>query len=328
MKRFIGWAGVLLFAVSCGPAEPEGVVGRGTVEVPEIDLAPPVPARVVAIRVEEGDEVTAGDTVALFSQTDLPAAVTAARARVASAAAALRDLEVGARPEEIERAEAELAAATAEAERTADELTRFRSLFGRDVIAKQQLDNAVTAATVAEERKRAAAETVAMLRAGTRPDRVDVARAELGSARASLAMIEARVTDLVLVAPVSGRVLSRQAEPGEQLAAGASAVTLGDLSRPFVRVYLPAAVVAQLAIGTEATVAVDGVDQPVGRARVAAIGAKAEFTPRVALTEEERADLMFGVKLEILGGLPAHPGLWVTARFEPTKSAGDSTNHR
>jgi HlyD family secretion protein len=320
------WAGlglILATMASCRNSDPPGIVGRGTVELPEIDLALPVAARVVAVRVDEGADVAAGDTVALFAQTDLPSAVAVARARVAAAAAGLRDLEVGARPEEIQRAEAELAAASAEAARTAADLERFRSLFSRDVIARQQLDNATTAATIAAERKRAAAEQLAMLRAGTRRDRIDVARGELASARASLGMIEARAADLVLLAPVAGRVLTRQAEPGEQLAPGTPAVTLGDLSRPFVRVYLPASQVAGLKVGDEATLTVEGSDQSPGTARVVAISTKAEFTPRVALTEQERADLMFGVKLEIQGSaLAIHPGLWVTATFGVGRATG------
>ncbi len=321
----VRWLGVVAVLMGgCRTPAPEGIIGRGTVEVPEIDIAPPTSARVVAIRVEEGAEMAAGDTIALLSQTDLPSAVAAARARVASAEAGLRDLEVGARPEEIQRAEAELAAATAESERTSDDLERFRSLYKRDVIAKQQLDNATTAATVAAERKRAAAEMLGMLRAGTRRDRIAGARADLATARATLGMTEARAADLVLVAPIAGRVLTRQAEPGEQLAAGTPVVTLGDLSRPFVRVYLRPSEITSIRIGEVVTLTVDGTDRPAGSARVAAINTKAEFTPRVALTEEERADLMFGVKLEIDGSaLKIPPGLWVTVRFSgPDRQPG------
>ncbi len=324
MRKGLGGLGLAIgLATGCREPAPEAIIGRGTVEVPEIDLAPPVSARVVAIRVEEGAEVAAGDTVALLTQADLPAAVAAAQGRVSAAEAALRDLEVGARPEEIQRAEAEVAAAAAEARRTAEDLDRFRSLYSRDVISRQQLDNATTATTVAAERQRGAAEMLAMLRAGTRRDRIAGARADLTTARASLGMIQARAADLVIVAPVSGRILTRQAEPGEQLGPGMPALTLGDLSRPYVRVYLRATEVALIKIGDRVSLTVDGTDRPAGEARVAAINTKAEFTPRVALTEHERADLMFGVKLEIQGSaLTIPPGLWVTVKFPATNGTG------
>ncbi len=304
---------VALCIVGCGTADDGALVARGSVELPEIDLSVPIAARVVAIRVEEGAVVAAGDTIALLSQADLPSSLVAQRARVGMAGANLKDLEAGARPEELKRAEAELAAAGAEAERTATDLERFKSLYATEVIARQQLDNAETATKVAAERRRVAAEALAVLRAGTRRDRVAMARSELAGAQAALAMIEARATDLVIIAPVAGRILTRQAEPGEFLAPGVPAVTLGDTARSYVRVYVPARRIAELAVGDTASVVVDGTGQSVGGARIVAINTKAEFTPRVALTEQERADLMFGVKLDLLGGgVAAHPGLWVS----------------
>ena len=155
-----------------------------------------------------------------------------------------------------------------------------------------------------------------MLKAGTRRDRITGARAELANATAALGMVEARATDLVLTAPVAGRILTRQAEPGEWLAPGAAPLTLGEIARPYVRVFVPAARLAAIAIGDTAAVIVDGTDQPLGGARVVAINSKAEFTPRVALTERERADLLFGVKLEFTApSARIHPGLWVGVRF-------------
>lgn len=269
---------VVLCLAGCGKADDGALVARGSVELPEIDLSVPIAARVVAVRVDEGDVVAAGDTIALLSQADLPSSLAAQRARVGMAGANLKDLEAGARPEELKRAEAELAAAGAEAKRAATDLERFKSLYANEVIAQQQLDNAETATQVAAERRRVAAEALAVLRAGTRRDRVAMARSELASAQAALAMIEARATDLVIIAPVAGRILTRQAEPGEFLAPGVPAVTLGDTARSYVRVYVPARRIAELAVGDTASVVVDGTGQAVGWARIVAINTKAEFT--------------------------------------------------
>ena len=314
MKQ-LGWMAVLL-VVGCRRGDSDALVARGTVEVPEIDIAAPVAARILAIRTDEGADVKAGDTVALLTQADLPSSLAAQRARVAMAQANLRDLEVGARPEELARGVADLEGARAEAERTASDQERIRTLYAKQVVAKQQLDQAETAARVALERRHAAEESLAMLKAGTRRDRITGARAELANATAALGMVEARATDLVLTAPVAGRILTRQAEPGEWLAPGAAPLTLGEIARPYVRVFVPAARLAAIAIGDTAAVIVDGTDQPLGGARVVAINSKAEFTPRVALTERERADLLFGVKLEFTApSARIHPGLWVGVRF-------------
>lgn len=312
---------VLLLVAGCQSGSPDPFEARGTVEVPEVDLAALTAARVVAVRVDEGAAVRAGDTVALLTQADLDATIAVQRARIASAMANLRDLEAGSRPEEIGRAEAELSTARAESERTAKDLDRIRDLVSRDVASREALDHAVSAERMGRGRMQAAEEALRLLRAGSRRERVVGARSEVMSARAALAQVEARAADLVLTAPVGGIVLSRNAEPGEVLAAGIPVVTIGEMARPFVRVYLPQWVVSRLRVGEPATV-VTGEGRSLS-GRIAAINPKAEFTPRVALTEQERADLMFGVKVEFTDPREApFPGLWVMVRVTGAKVEG------
>jgi HlyD family secretion protein len=306
----------LFVVAACGTASTDPFEARGTVEVPEVDISALSTARVVAVRVEEGARVEAGDTLAALTQVDLDASIAAERARVATALANLRDLEAGSRPQEIARARAELSAARAEVDRTTKDLERVRDLASRDLASREALDNAVSAEQVARGRMQAAEEALRLLQAGSRREQVAGARAAVAGARAALAQIEARATDLVLTAPVGGIVLSRNAEPGEALGAGVPVLTLGEMARPFVRVYLPQSVVIGLAIGAAAQVLTgDGRLLP---GRIVAINPRAEFTPRVALTESERADLMFGVKVEFDDPAAApYPGLWVTVRVDP-----------
>ena len=311
----------LVLAAACGSASADRFEARGTVEVPEVDISAVSAARVVAVRVEEGARVEAGDTLAALTQVDLDAGIAAERARVATAQANLRDLEAGSRPEEIARARAELSAARAEVDRTSKDLERVRNLVSRDLASREALDNAVSAEQVARGRMQAAEEALRLLQAGTRREQIAGARAAVAGARASLAQIEARATDLVLTAPVGGIVLSRNAEPGEALGAGVPVLTLGEMARPFVRVYLPQSVVSGLRTGAVAEVVTgDGRLLP---GRIVAINPRAEFTPRVALTESERADLMFGVKVEFDDPAAApYPGLWVTVRVAEARRQG------
>jgi HlyD family secretion protein len=166
-------------------------------------------------------------------------------------------------------------------------------------VSRQQLDAATAAAEAAEARRAAAAEALGLLRAGTRPDQIRAAGAEVATARAALGAVEAQLGDLVLVAPGEGVVLGRYAEPGEVIAAGTPVLTLGHTGRPFVRVYLPARQLAAVRLGQRAAVALDGTPGRRFDGAVVAINPRAEFTPRVALSEEERADLLFGVKVAI-----------------------------
>lgn len=318
--RRITLAFVLLLA-ACGKSDRNWYLARGTVEMPESDLSAPQSARVIALRVDEGSTVHRGDTLALLTQTDLPASLAAAQSRVATAEANLRDLEAGARPQEIRQAEAEVAAADAEAQRARQLLDRAKSLVASNAIARQQYDDAVAADQVAQQRLAKAREALALARAGARPQRIAGARAEVTTARAALAQLEARATDLVLSAPFDGIVLGRHAEPGEALGPNVPVLTVAETARPYVRVFVPQEIVSGLVLGT----AVDIVVAPdrIIPGKIEAINPKAEFTPRVALTEQERADLMFGVKVAFVSPTEApHAGLWVSVRV-PRKGNGE-----
>lgn len=303
---------ILGLALGCGRGASDRIVVTGTIELTEIDIAPQTPGRVVAVRVEEGQTVRAGDTLATLTQSTTRADIAGHEARVRSAEASLREALAGARPREIERAEAELRQAEAEAVRAARDLERTEPLAAAGTVSRQSLDAARASAATAAARRDAAREAAQLLHEGTRPERIQAARAEVASARAAQASVEAVAGDLVLTAPVNGTVLSRNAEPGEMLTAGQAALTLGQTGSLYTRVYVPTRDLPLVRTGQNAVVLLDGFPDRPFPGRVVAINPVAEFTPRIALTEKERADLVFGVKVALQdttgmlkAGLPA-----------------------
>ena len=309
---------MLLLLAACRRDAATTIEGHGTVEVTESDVAPLTTARVLRVAVEEGEMIRAGDTLVVLTQSSMPATIDAQRARVLASQAALTDLERGARKPEIDAAEAELSGAETEVVRTAAERDRMRALAANRVVSQQSLDNAEAAARSATSRRDAAAERLTLLRAGSRPDRIRQARADVANARASLAATEATAGDLVLLASHDAVVLSRLAEPGEVLTPGTPALSLGEVTRPWVRVYLAARDVGRLKLGQPAEVWLDGVPDRSWKGTVTVINPRAEFTPRAALTEDERADLMFGLRVEVDDTTGAvKPGLPATVRLVP-----------
>ncbi len=286
-----------VLAVSACRAGDAPVVAVGTLEMVEIDVGPLQPARAVRVMVHEGDAVRAGDTLAVFVTPTLAASAAQATARLESARQAEREASRGSRPAEIARAESDLRGAVAEAERTAADLARLTPLASRGDISKAQLDAVQGAARVAAGRRDAAREVLQLVREGPRGERKAAAAAEVRGAAAAADAITATANDLILLAPVDGVVTSRNAEPGEVLSAGQSAITLGQPARPWARIYVSQFVVPSLHVGDTLVARIDG-DSARYPGRVVSIASKAEFTPRVALTEQERADLLFGVKIE------------------------------
>jgi HlyD family secretion protein len=206
--------------------------------------------------------------------------------------------------------------AESQATQAALDSTRQARLLEAGAISQAQFDAAATAARVAGSRRDAAQEALELLEAGARPDRISAARAAVATARAHVEMAQATASEMVLTAPVDGLVLHRHAEAGEVLGAGVPVLSLGDARHVWVREYVTSPVFATLQVGDTVDVTIDGLGDTAFPARVAALATAAEFTPRVALTEKERADLLFGVKLELTdptGRLKA--GLPATAHF-------------
>jgi HlyD family secretion protein len=210
------------------------------------------------------------------------------------------------------------------------------------------LSQPTSGSDIDQRRARVAAEraTLRELVAGSRPREIERAAADLAAAEAEAdraardyersrplgesgtisrqalddahAAAEATAADLVLTAPVDATVLSRNAEPGEMLTAGQSAVTLGQVRRPWTRVYLSSLVLPRVRVGQAAVATLDGLPGRRFPGKVVSISDRAEFTPRIALTETERADLLFGVKVafeDTTGTLK--PGLPATVEILP-----------
>jgi len=303
---------LLAFGVAACSRHGNAIRGSGTIEMDEIDVSSLVGGRVIALRVLEGDTVRAGDTLVVLDRGEVSADLAAQAALTQSATAQYKDLQAGARPAEVLAAQAEQSAA--EADRTLAEanFARAEQLAKTNAIAPSDLDQARANRDAARARARAAAEQVRLLENGYRVQQVRAARDAAQAAEAQLAGARSRVGELVLTAPSSGVVLLANFQRGEVAGAGVPIVTIGNPDSLWMRVYIGAPRMQPVRIGASVDV-VSRVEK--GRTfhgRVVQINSQAEFTPRAALTEEEQANLVFGVKVALdrtggalKAGLPA-----------------------
>ena len=137
-----------------------------------------------------------------------------------------------------------------------------------------------------------------------------VAEQAVAEAEAALAAIDAQLEKLTVHAAVSGVVLARGIEPGEVLAPGLAAITLGLLEDLTITVYLPEDRYGQVALGDAASVSADSFPDRVFNATVIRIADQAEFTPRNVQTQEERVTTVYAIELSVDGdglkpGMPA-----------------------
>lgn len=250
-------------------------MGNGRLEAVRIDVATKYPGRVAEVAVDEGDVVEAGQVLARIDAGEIEAEL---REAEASLRLAYRE-ESEARAVLVSR-ESDLALAT-------QELSRTRILFDRGHAPEETLDRRIAA----EESARAA---------------VRAAEAAVEAAGAAIEAAEARVDRLAvtlaeheLLAPRSGRVLYRLAEPGEVLAGGGRVLSLLDLQDVYMTIFLPTREAGRLSLGAEARIVLDAAPEFVVPAYVSFVASEAQFTPKHVETRDERDRLMFRVKLQL-----------------------------
>ena len=201
------------------------------------------------------------------------------------------------------------------------EYDRQKALLDREVISQREFDAANAAFASAEAKEKDAAERLALLRKGPRKEQVEAARARALQARKALDLAETQLGYAELRSPVTGVVLSKAAEPGEVLPAGAPVVTAADLSTVWVRAYVEETDLGRVKLGQQASVTVDAFPGKSFPGRVAFISSEAEFTPRAVQTKGERVKLVYRVKVDVANpdmdlkpGMPADVAIETAAR--------------
>ncbi|WP_291210578.1 biotin/lipoyl-binding protein [Dokdonella sp.] len=280
--------GVLAVA-ACSRPVPQAL---GTLEFDRIGLPSPAAERIVAVAVHEGERVAAGQLLLKLDPTRTQAQLAAAQAQAQRARAALAELEAGPRAQDIAQARASLAAALAEARAARAYLDRLLPLQGRNYVAAADLDRARAAADNAAGKARAAQAALDELLAGTRSEQVAQGRAALAAAEAEVAAQQVLLDKLDVVAPRAARVDSLPYRLGDQAPVAAPLALLLAGEAPYARIYVPAALRANLHVGDAVQVTVEGRRKPlVGKVRM--IRSEPVFTPYYALIGDDVTRLSF-----------------------------------
>lgn len=303
-------AGVLPLA--CREAPPLNMIRvSGYVEATEVQVAPEVGGRIVELRVEEGTRVEPGQVLARLDTRDQELTLQRLRAERALADAQLRLLAAGPRVEDIRQADAQVRSAEQDV-KTADvevaaattDLARFEALLKTNSGSVKQRDDAaarrdlaVARVDAAKARVVAARETLARVRAGARRQEIEAARARVGTVDAQIAALDKSLGDAIVTSPIAGIVTTRLVDPGEIAAPRAPLVVVTDLDRAWANVYVDEPLVPRLVLGQKATIVTDAGQRLEGT--VTFVAPKAEFTPRNVQTADERAKLVYRVKVTV-----------------------------
>jgi HlyD family secretion protein len=271
----------------------------GNIEAHESLVSFKVTGRIVALPVDEGMGLKAGDLVARVDNDDYrqQVAVDDAVARVRG-----RQLEwglAGSRTQDIEAAHQNVLDAQADLAQKKQDYARYQALLEKDEIPAQTRDQAATSVTRAQAAYDRAQLIYNELVEGTRKEELAVDRANVRQADQSLRLSNIRLSYTTLRAPFDGVVLVRQAELGEVVSPGTPIVTLADLDHLWVRVYVPETDLGKVHWGQAVAVETDTYPGRIYRGRVSFISSEAEFTPKSVQTEKERVTLVYRVKVDV-----------------------------
>lgn len=297
----------ILAVAGCSRGNPEeSLVSSGYVEATQVRLATKIGGTLRSLALKEGDQVAAGQLLAQIDPTDLRLALDTARAERAQAEADLDLRRSGFRREDIAEARHALAQAEAELAGAERELVRFQGLLDSGAGVAKTRDDARTRRDALAAAVGAAEDRLRRLESGFRPEEIAASRARLAAADARIAQLEQQIEDTTLTSPLAGVVTEKLVEPGELLGPGTPLLVITDLLDCWLTVYVSEPELGRLRLGREIAVVTDDGQQRTGR--ITFIASQAEFTPKNVQTRNERAKLVYKLKI----GIPNGDGLFKT----------------
>lgn len=242
-----------------------------TAPVQEVSLRSQTEGQLLALNVDVGDFIEAGQALARIDPDLLQTAVSEAEAELAA-----RQFLVSQAEAEVADAQARVEQAQAAYEQAKADAERFQSLANQGAAPEQQAEQAVTAMRTAEQSVRSAQEQVR-----TRQQAIAAAERRVASQNAILNQARERLSFATVNAPLTGVVLQRIAEPGDLIQSGQELLKVGDMSQVQVNVQVSDRDRAQLRVGQPADVQIDAFPQRTFSGRVTRISPVADETARL-----------------------------------------------
>ena len=339
---------------------------NGTMEpVTQIDVKSRVAGRVQRILVKEGNRVVAGQTLAIVDPTEVARQVAGIEAQLASAKAGLHQAEENyqltkaqsrlaversaaslaesrlrlvqtsapTRRQDVQQQQSAIDRARAQVLDAKRNLARRQSLVAKGFIPQADVDAAQTALALAETDVKSAEQRISLLKEGTRPEDIALARASIRTAevqlatdkansaqgqlrlrdveraRADVTQIESQLAQQAvqlketrIIAPIAGEIVGKYLEEGELVASatagfaqGAALVRIADLTKMQVRVDINEVDVARLRVGMPVEIQVDGVPDRTFSGKVAAVAPSSLSENQATASSSQSASSQAGV---------------------------------
>ena len=295
----------------------------GTIETTQAKLSFQVPGRIALVNIQEGQAVTNNQIIAELDRAEFVSRSDQGKANLDRAQKAKQQLEtvldISKRtlPAEVARAKANVAGVQDTLKDAEKNYKRFEELFGKGVVTEKERDSVKLVYEVAKS-KLTESESVLKLAQGNLA-RIDAAKqdietsiAQINASKAALNQASIQLGYTQLKSPMDGIVTSRNIEPGETVNAGREVITISDLSRVDLKIFVDETEIGKVKPNQKVEVRVDTFPGKSYIGYVSFISPEGEFTPKIIQTKKERVKLVYLVKVSIVNpnfelkaGMPA-----------------------
>ncbi len=280
MKKLITMASAALLLAACGNSEKE-YDATGTFEATETTISAEQNGTLLTFAIDEGDEIEAGSEVGLIDTTQTWLKLQQARATQEVYQSQKPDME-----KQTSATRQQLAKAQAEQQ-------RYKELVADGAAPSKMLDDATNQVQVLQ---RQLAAQLSSLSTNT-----NALSKQMAATEVQIDQLRDQLRKCHIKAPLKGTVLEKYAERGEFVAIGKPLFKMADMEQVYIRAYVTSAQLQSIRTGQQVKVFADYGD---GKKQeydgtVSWISSRSEFTPKTILTDDERADLVYAVKVRV-----------------------------
>ncbi|MBP6147328.1 MAG: HlyD family efflux transporter periplasmic adaptor subunit [Flavobacterium sp.] len=264
-----------IILISCNKNS-EKADAYGNFEATEITVSSESNGKIEFLNVEEGEQLKKGSLVGLidtlqlhYNREQLKASIETVQSKSASVLSQINVLNEQLKTAKIEQ-------------------TRIQNMYAENAATKRQIDEIDGKVKVIEKQ-------ISSVQTQNAP-----ILNEIKSIKVQIEKLDDQIKKSKISNPVDGTVLTKYAEPSEITAFGKPLYKIANLNEMELRVYVTETQLAQIKIGQKVTVAIDADnDTKKYEGNITWISAQAEFTPKVIQTKEERANLVYAVKVAV-----------------------------
>lgn len=280
MKNILAIVSVAMTLAACGTSEKE-YDATGTFEATETTVSAEQGGRLLTFDVKEGDPVETGREVGLIDTTDTWLKILQLQATKAVYQSQKPDIK-----KQIAALRQQLAKAQAEQR-------RYQELVSDGAAPSKMLDDAKSQVQVLQRQLDA---QVSALSTNTQ-----ALNRQMNATEAQISQLREQLKKCRIVAPQSGSVLEKYVERGEFVAIGKPLFKVADMEEMYLRAYVTSAQLQDIKVGQQVKVFADygGGQKKTYPGTVSWISGRSEFTPKTILTDDERADLVYAMKIRV-----------------------------